>query len=156
MIILRFYPNLHVSVRIERNMRKYARRSEGVILSLMEENSKKGQHKLEKYLPYLLIHCMEEGTATEVIDEVAEEEAIETEHGSHKKSLLIVYNDDYNTFDHVIETLMRVCNHTRHQAEQCTHIIHFRGKCCVKEGTYLKLLPMHRGITSVGIQAEIT
>lgn len=49
---------------------------------------------------------------------------------------LIVYNDDVNTFDHVIESLVKVCRHDTVQAEQCTYIIHFNGKCQVKRGSY--------------------
>ncbi|MCP4459970.1 MAG: ATP-dependent Clp protease adaptor ClpS [Cytophagales bacterium] len=68
---------------------------------------------------------------------------------------LIVYNDDFNTFDHVIDTLIKVCKHEAHQAEQCTHLIHFKGKCAVKKGTYDELKPMRTGITDAGIQANI-
>jgi len=68
---------------------------------------------------------------------------------------LIVYNDDYNTFDHVINTLMKVCKHEKIQAEQCTYIIHFRGKCAVKKGIMKDLLPMKEGILDAGINAEI-
>ncbi len=68
---------------------------------------------------------------------------------------LMVYNDDYNTFDHVIATLIKVCDHEVHQAEQCTHLIHFKGKCCVKKGLYEELKPMRIGITDAGIKADI-
>lgn len=68
---------------------------------------------------------------------------------------LIVYNDDYNTFDHVINTLMKVCKHEKLQAEQCTYIIHFTGKCAVKKGTFKELRPMKEGILDAGINAEI-
>jgi len=68
---------------------------------------------------------------------------------------LIVYNDDFNTFDHVIDTLIKVCKHEVHQAEQCTHLIHFKGKCAVKKGTFDELKPMRTGITDVGINAQI-
>jgi ATP-dependent Clp protease adaptor protein ClpS len=54
---------------------------------------------------------------------------------AESKSLLI-YNDDYNTFDHVIESLIKVCRHTAIQAEQCALIIHNRGKCQVKSGGF--------------------
>jgi ATP-dependent Clp protease adaptor protein ClpS len=47
---------------------------------------------------------------------------------------LVVFNDDVNTFDHVISTLIRVCKHTPEQAEQCTLLIHYKGKCAVKKG----------------------
>jgi ATP-dependent Clp protease adaptor protein ClpS len=45
---------------------------------------------------------------------------------------IVVYNDDVNTFEHVIETLIRVCNHTPEQTEQCSLIVHYNGKCTVK------------------------
>ena len=68
---------------------------------------------------------------------------------------LVVFNDEVNTFDFVIETLQCVCNHTPEQAEQCTHIIHFAGKCSVKEGDEKKLKPMWEAILDRGISAEI-
>lgn len=68
---------------------------------------------------------------------------------------LIVYNDDYNTFEHVIETLIKVCKHNPQQAEQCTYIIHYKGKCAVKRGPYNELKPMREGITERGIKAAI-
>ena len=68
---------------------------------------------------------------------------------------LVVYNDDYNTFDHVIETLVRVCKHTPIQAEQCAHIIHNNGKCCVKKGDFDELVPMKDSILDAGIDAKI-
>ncbi len=68
---------------------------------------------------------------------------------------LIVYNDDFNTFDHVINSLIKVCGHDSLQAEQCTWIIHFNGKCQVKSGTYEKLEPMCTGLLDRGISAEI-
>ncbi|MEQ9443871.1 MAG: ATP-dependent Clp protease adaptor ClpS [Cyclobacteriaceae bacterium] len=68
---------------------------------------------------------------------------------------LVVLNDDYNTFDHVISTLIRVCKHTPEQAEQCTLIIHYKGKCSVKRGSFEELKPMLDAIHDVGIGAEI-
>ncbi len=68
---------------------------------------------------------------------------------------LVVFNDDVNTFDHVIETLVKVCKHDQIQAEQCTHIIHYKGKCSVKEGEYEKLEPLCTAILERGINAEI-
>lgn len=70
-------------------------------------------------------------------------------------SQLIVYNDDVNTFDHVIETLIHVCNHTPEQAEQCTWLIHYKGKCCVKMGDWDKLASMRSAICDRGISAEV-
>lgn len=68
---------------------------------------------------------------------------------------LVVYNDEVNTFDHVINVLMKVCEHTREQAEQCTLIIHFKGKCAVKKGSFEELKPMCEAILDAGIQANI-
>jgi len=68
---------------------------------------------------------------------------------------LVVYNDDFNTFEHVINTLIKVCKHNIEQAEQCTLIIHNTGKCAVKNGTYDELRPMRESICSAGIDAKI-
>jgi ATP-dependent Clp protease adaptor protein ClpS len=68
---------------------------------------------------------------------------------------LVVFNDDVNTFDHVINTLVKVCKHSPEQAEQCTLIIHYKGKCSVKKGTFDELKPMRQGICDRGIAAEI-
>lgn len=68
---------------------------------------------------------------------------------------LIVFNDDVNTFDHVIESLVKVCRHDTIQAEQCTWIIHHNGKCQVKRGTFEKLEPMCTALLDRGISAEI-
>jgi ATP-dependent Clp protease adaptor protein ClpS len=68
---------------------------------------------------------------------------------------LIVFNDDINTFEHVIETLIKVCKHTPEQAEQCTLLIHYKGKCAVKKGSYEELRPMREAICEVGIDAKI-
>lgn len=68
---------------------------------------------------------------------------------------LVVYNDDINTFEHVIETLIKVCKHTKEQAEQCTYIIHYKGKCAVKTGSFTELKPMKEAICEEGIDARI-
>ena len=68
---------------------------------------------------------------------------------------LVVFNDDYNTFDHVINTLVKVCKHSLEQAEQCTWLIHYRGKCIVKTGNFIKLKPMRNSICEAGIDAKI-
>lgn len=68
---------------------------------------------------------------------------------------LVVYNDDVNTFDHVIESLIKVCKHQVVQAEQCTWIIHNNGKCQVKHGSFEKLEPMCTALLDRGISAEI-
>ncbi len=72
-----------------------------------------------------------------------------------KNNEIIVYNDDVNTFDHVIETLMRVCEHTAEQAEQCSLIVHYNGKCTVKTGPINKLKPQCTQLLEAGLSAEI-
>lgn len=68
---------------------------------------------------------------------------------------LIVWNDEVNTFEWVIETLEEVCGHTHEQAEQCAYIIHFKGKYAVKQGEYEDLKPKCDAITERGISATI-
>lgn len=68
---------------------------------------------------------------------------------------LIVWNDEVNTFDWVIDTLMEVCGHTEEQAEQCAMFIHYKGKYAVKNGDYDTLKPMCEAITERGISATI-
>lgn len=68
---------------------------------------------------------------------------------------LIIYNDDVNSFDHVIEALIKVCKHDMIQAEQCTTIIHYSGKCQVKRGSFEKLEPMCVALLDRGISAVI-
>ncbi len=70
-------------------------------------------------------------------------------------SQLIVWNDEVNTFQWVIETLMEVCGHTFEQAEQCSYIIHFKGKYAVKDGSFSDLKPMCDAILDRGIQATV-
>ena len=68
---------------------------------------------------------------------------------------LIVWNDEVNTFEWVIETLMEVCGHSAEQAEQCAYIIHFRGKYAVQNGSYEELKPKCDAITERGINATV-
>ena len=68
---------------------------------------------------------------------------------------LVVWNDEINTFEWVIESLMSVCQHTEEQAEQCAMLIHFKGKYAVKNGEYETLKPMCDAITERSINATI-
>jgi ATP-dependent Clp protease adaptor protein ClpS len=68
---------------------------------------------------------------------------------------LVVFNDDFNTFEHVIDTLIKICKHSIEQAEQCTWIIHYKGKCVVKTGPFDFLKPMRDAICEKGIDARI-
>lgn len=81
--------------------------------------------------------------------EAVEDELIEDEH------YIILYNDDVNTFQHVIETLVRVCDHTYEQAEQCAYIVHFSGKCTVKTGSLKDLVPRCSLLLEAGLSAEV-
>jgi ATP-dependent Clp protease adaptor protein ClpS len=75
--------------------------------------------------------------------------------GTEETSSLIVWNDEVNTFEWVIETLIEICGHSYEQAEQCSYIIHFRGKYAVKQGSYEELKPQCDAITERGINATI-
>lgn len=71
------------------------------------------------------------------------------------KRSLVLYNDEVNTFDHVIEALIKVCEHETIQAEQCTWIVHYNGKCAVKEGEFKKLRPLRQALSEKGLTAKI-
>ncbi len=72
-----------------------------------------------------------------------------------KQNEIILYNDDVNSFDHVIETLIYACDHTSEQAEQCSIIVHYKGKCAVKTGAYKELEPRCSMLLEAGLSAEI-
>ncbi|PIZ06327.1 MAG: hypothetical protein COY57_02595 [Flavobacteriales bacterium CG_4_10_14_0_8_um_filter_32_5] len=72
-----------------------------------------------------------------------------------KEHHLVVFNDDVNTFDFVIEMLVKVCEHDVLQAEQCTYIIHYKGKCAVKKGNYQTLRNMSEALSDAGLTVEI-
>jgi ATP-dependent Clp protease adaptor protein ClpS len=68
---------------------------------------------------------------------------------------IILYNDDFNTFDHVISCLIKICNHELIQAEQCAWIVHTNGKCIVKTGEYKQLEPLCTLLLEKGLSAII-
>ncbi|MGB5941297.1 MAG: ATP-dependent Clp protease adaptor ClpS [Leeuwenhoekiella sp.] len=72
-----------------------------------------------------------------------------------KDSEIVLYNDEVNTFDHVINCLVKACDHTPIQAEQCSLIVHYKGKCTVKTGSYEDLQPRCSKLLSEGLSAEI-
>ena len=86
-------------------------------------------------------------------EEFAEELDVLVEESEGKQ--LVIYNDDFNTFDHVINSLVKVCKHEMIQAEQCTWIIHYAGKCAVKEGSYEDLKPQREALSERGLDAKI-
>ena len=68
---------------------------------------------------------------------------------------IVLFNDEVNTFEHVIHTLIDVCDHTPEQAEQCSLIVHYNGKCTVKTGEYNDLKPRCTRLLQAGLSAEI-
>ncbi|MCX7551963.1 ATP-dependent Clp protease adaptor ClpS [Xanthomarina sp. F2636L] len=72
-----------------------------------------------------------------------------------KNNEIVLYNDEVNTFDHVINTLIYACQHTAEQAEQCSIIVHYKGKCTVKTGAYKELEPRCSMLLEAGLSAEI-
>ena len=72
-----------------------------------------------------------------------------------KQNEIVLYNDEVNTFDHVIETWIYACEHTPEQAEQCSIIVHYKGKCTVKTGDFTELKPRCSMLLDAGLSAEI-
>ncbi len=87
--------------------------------------------------------------------EILEEVNVELIENVEPSKALILYNDDVNTFDFVIESLIKVCKHDLLQAEQCTYLVHYKGKCLVKNGSFAKLKPMYDGLLDRGLSAKI-
>lgn len=72
-----------------------------------------------------------------------------------KERLLVLHNDDYHTFDYVINALVEICDHDLMQAEQCTLLIHYKGKCDVKKGSFSYLRPMKNALAQKELKATI-
>lgn len=87
------------------------------------------------------------------LPEIAQE--VETEVLTSKEHQIVLYNDDVNTFDHVIRCLIRICDQTAEQAEQCAYIVHYNGKCVVKTGSYDDLKPRCLLLLEEGLSAEL-
>lgn len=68
---------------------------------------------------------------------------------------LVLFNDDVNTFEWVIECLINICEHDEIQAEQSAFIVHFKGKCTIKSGDWEVLEPMHRALSNCDLSVEI-
>lgn len=86
-------------------------------------------------------------------ERILEEVLIEEE--TVNQNEIVLFNDDVNTFDYVIETLVDVCEHSPQQAEQCSLIVHYKGKCTVKTGEYEDLKPRCSRLLQAGLSAEI-
>lgn len=86
-------------------------------------------------------------------EKILEDLLVEEE--TQNQNEIVLFNDEVNTFDHVIETLIGVCDHTPEQAEQCSIIVHHNGKCTVKTGDYDDLKPRCSKLLQAGLSAEI-
>ncbi|WP_213521162.1 ATP-dependent Clp protease adaptor ClpS [Nonlabens sp.] len=80
---------------------------------------------------------------------------LELEVLEQKENKIVLFNDEVNTFDHVIDMLVAACDHTPIQAEQCSLIVHYKGKCNVKSGDYDDLKPRCTALLEAGLTAEI-
>lgn len=89
------------------------------------------------------------GTKEKLSEDLLLETAVE------KQNEIVLFNDEVNTFDHVIDTLIYACEHTPEQAEQCSIIVHYKGKCTVKTGPYEELEPRCSKLLQAGLSAEI-
>lgn len=87
------------------------------------------------------------------IEKVQENVLVEEQIGINNE--IVLYNDEVNTFDHVIDTLIRVCKHTSEQAEQCAILVHYKGKCTVKTGSFDELKSECTKLLEAGLSAEI-
>ena len=68
---------------------------------------------------------------------------------------IVLHNDDYNTFEHVIDCLMKHCGHKAEQAEQCAYIVHYNGKCSVKRGELTSLIPIKEALQNEGLSVGV-
>ena len=87
--------------------------------------------------------------------EIEAADLIKSEQLIKKSKSIIVYNDDINTFDFVIECLIKICGHDEIQAEQCAYIVHYKGKCAVKSDAFDMLKPLCIELLKKGLTAEI-
>ena len=83
------------------------------------------------------------------------QEEVEVAEKESNLNEIVLYNDDVNTFDHVINSLIFACEHTPEQAEQCSIIVHYKGKCTVKTGEFNELKPRCTMLLEAGLSAEI-
>ncbi|ARN77012.1 Clp protease ClpS [Nonlabens spongiae] len=96
---------------------------------------------------------MKNSVLEELLPEVEQEVAVKEQVSKEHK--IVLFNDEVNTFDHVIDMLVATCDHTPIQAEQCSLIVHYKGKCDVKTGDYDDLKPRCSALLEGGLTAEI-
>lgn len=87
--------------------------------------------------------------------QIEEEVDVQLEELLKPQKEIVLFDDDVHTFDFVIDNLIDICNHTAIQAEQCTMIVHYNGKCAVKKGELEKLTPICTALLDKGLSAEI-
>ena len=88
----------------------------------------------------------------EIYKEKIKKDTIQDQDNEH---FLVLINDDYHSFDYVIDALVDVCNHTQQQATQCTMITHYKGKCDIKKGNYKELRSMRKALIERELKALI-
>ncbi|MDR3273136.1 MAG: ATP-dependent Clp protease adaptor ClpS [Flavobacteriaceae bacterium] len=84
-----------------------------------------------------------------------EQQNVETLLEEEPQHVILLHNDDVHTFDFVIDCLIEICGHTPEQAEQCTYLVHFKGKCEVKTGSWEELIPINNILLHRGLSSEI-
>ena len=87
--------------------------------------------------------------------ETITEEIVELKEQVVKENILVLFDDNVNTFDHVIDLLVKVCDHDAIQAEQCATLVHHTGKCAVKNGALKELTIMGEILADSGLTVEI-
>ena len=87
--------------------------------------------------------------------DILEDELLDIDVQVKDPKALVLYNDDVNTFEFVTESLIKVCRHNPLQAEQCTYLVHYKGKCAVKSGSFEKLRPLCEALLDRGLSAKI-
>lgn len=79
----------------------------------------------------------------------------DSENLKSQENFLILHNDEHNLFDYVVDSLIDICEHDPHQAEQCTLIVHYKGKCDVKKGSFKVLEPFKKALDEKGLTVTI-
>ena len=90
-----------------------------------------------------------------VLIDIETENEVSVQSEQDLQNNLILYNDDVNSFDFVIDVLMEVCKHHPIQAEQCTYLVHHKGRCAVKKGSMETLVPLCEELLRRGLSAKI-
>ena len=89
------------------------------------------------------------------MSETITEEIVELKEQVIKEHVLVLFDDDVNTFDHVIELLVKICKHDAIQAEQCATLVHYTGKCAIKKGDFKELSTIGEILADSGLTVEI-